>query len=132
MTDQQVTGVAVLVLGVAALIISAGVAWMLTRLSRTRQVEGAFFITVVSFLLFVVGIVLCWFGVSAIVEGGRWATVAETVYLTMTRQRMLDSRAAAGHRDQPDALSYGQRMIGYHDFKTGNLHMGGQRLANVI
>ena len=65
------TGVVVLLLGVSALMISAGVAWMLSRLSRTRQVEGAFFITVVCFLLFVVGIVLCWFGVSAIVEGGQ-------------------------------------------------------------
>jgi hypothetical protein len=53
------------------MIISAGVAWMLSRLSRTRQVEGAFFLTVVSFLLFVVGIALCWFGVSALVESGR-------------------------------------------------------------
>jgi hypothetical protein len=69
-SNQQITGVVVLLLGVAALIISAGVAWILSRLSRMRGVEGATFITVVSFLLFVVGIVLCWFGVSAIVEGG--------------------------------------------------------------
>jgi hypothetical protein len=70
MNDQQMTGVVILLLGVAALIISAGVAWMLSRLSRTRRVEGAAFITVVSFFLFVVGIILCYFGVSNIVEGG--------------------------------------------------------------
>jgi hypothetical protein len=70
MSNQQMTGVVVLLLGVAALIISAGVAWTLSRLSRTRRVEGAAFITVVSFLLFLVGIVLCYFGVSALVEGG--------------------------------------------------------------
>jgi hypothetical protein len=71
MSNQQITGVVVLLLGVAALLISAGVAWMLSRLSRTRRVEGTSFMTVVSFLLFVVGIVLCWFGVSALVEGAR-------------------------------------------------------------
>jgi flagellar biogenesis protein FliO len=71
MTEQQTTSVVVLLLGVAALIISAGVTWILSRISRTRRVEGTSVITVVSFLLFVVGIVLCWFGVSAIVEGGR-------------------------------------------------------------
>jgi Kef-type K+ transport system membrane component KefB len=71
MSNQQVTGVAVLLRGVAALIFSAGVAWTLSRLSRTRRVEGTAFITVVSFLLFVVGIVLYCFGVSAIVEGRR-------------------------------------------------------------
>jgi hypothetical protein len=69
MSDQQMTGMVVLSLGVAALIISAGVAWTLSRITRTRQVEGISFITVVSLLLFLVGIVLCWFGVSVLVEG---------------------------------------------------------------
>jgi hypothetical protein len=62
------TGVVVLSLGVAALIVSIGVAWMLSRLSRAGRVESTWFITTVSFLLFVVGIVLCWFGVSTIME----------------------------------------------------------------
>jgi hypothetical protein len=69
MNDQQTTGVVVLLLGVAALIISAGVAWTVARISRTRQVEGMSFITLVAFLLFLVGIVLCYFGVTNIVEG---------------------------------------------------------------
>jgi hypothetical protein len=69
MSSQQMTGVVTLLLGVAALIISAGVAWTVSRVTRTRQVEGISFITVVSFLLFIVGIVLCWFGVSTFVEG---------------------------------------------------------------
>ena len=69
--SQQITGVVVLLLGVAALIVSAGVAWTVARITRTRQIEGISFITVVSFLLFIIGIVLCWFGVSALVEGGR-------------------------------------------------------------
>jgi len=34
------TGVVVLSLGMAALIISAGVAWTASRITRTRQVEG--------------------------------------------------------------------------------------------
>jgi Kef-type K+ transport system membrane component KefB len=69
MSDQQLQGAVILLLGVATLLISAGMAWTLSRLSRTRRVEGTAFITVVSFLLFVVGIVLCYFGVTNIVEG---------------------------------------------------------------
>jgi hypothetical protein len=69
MGSQQMTGVVIFLLGMAALIISVGVAWTLSRITRTRRVEGTSFITVVCFLLFVVGVVLCWFGVSAIVEG---------------------------------------------------------------
>jgi hypothetical protein len=69
MSDQQMTGVVVLSLGVAALIVSIGVAWTLSRLSRAGRVESTWFITAVSFALFVAGIVLCWFGVSGIVEG---------------------------------------------------------------
>jgi hypothetical protein len=69
MNDRQMTGVVVLLLGVALQIISAGVAWTLSRLSRTRRVEGAAFMTVVSFVLFVVRIILCYFGVTSIIEG---------------------------------------------------------------
>ena len=67
MSDQQMTGVVVLSLGVAALIVSIGVAWTLSRLSRAGRVDSTWFITTVSFALFVVGIVLCWFGVSNLV-----------------------------------------------------------------
>jgi hypothetical protein len=69
MSDQQLQGVVILLLGVAALIISAGMAWTLSRLSRTRRVESAAFITAVSFLLLIVGVVLCYFGVSNLIEG---------------------------------------------------------------
>jgi hypothetical protein len=69
MSSQQMTGVVVLLLGVAALIISAGVAWTVSRISRTRQIEGISFITVICFLLFLVGIVLCYFGITNLVEG---------------------------------------------------------------
>lgn len=67
MSDQQMTGVVVLSLGVAALIVSIGMAWTLSRLSRAGRVDSTWFITAVSFALFVVGIVLCWFGVSNLV-----------------------------------------------------------------
>ncbi len=67
MSDQQMTGVVVLSLGVAALIVSIGVAWMLSRLSRAGRVESTWFITAVSFVLFLVGVVLCWFGVTTFV-----------------------------------------------------------------
>jgi hypothetical protein len=48
--------------------ISAGVAWTLSRMTRTRRVEGISFITMVSFVLFLIGIVLCYFGDSNIVD----------------------------------------------------------------
>jgi hypothetical protein len=69
MSDRQISGVIVFLLGVAALIISTGVAWTLSRISRTRRVDGAGFITGVAFALFLVGIILCYFGVSNLVEG---------------------------------------------------------------
>ena len=62
------TGVVVLSLGVAALMVSAGVAWALSRITRTRRVEGTSFITVVTVVLLIVGVVLCWFGVSTLLE----------------------------------------------------------------
>ena len=69
MSVQQTTGVVLLLVGLAALSVSVGVAWILSRLARDGRVEGIWFISVVSLLLFLVGIALCWFGVSAIVEG---------------------------------------------------------------
>jgi hypothetical protein len=66
---EQTTGIVVLSLGASALIISVGVALTLSRITRTRRVEGISFITLVSFLLFLVGIVLCYFGITAIIEG---------------------------------------------------------------
>lgn len=69
MSEQQTHGAALFLVGVALLIVSVGTAWALSRSSRTRRVEGAWLITIVSFILFVGGVVLCWFGVSSIVEG---------------------------------------------------------------
>jgi hypothetical protein len=69
MSDRQVYGVTLLLIGVAVLIVSAGIAWTLSLRSRTRRVEGAWVITLVSFALFVVGVLICWLGVSALVEG---------------------------------------------------------------
>jgi predicted MFS family arabinose efflux permease len=69
MSVQQTTGLALLLVGVAALIGSVGIVWILSRLTRDGSVEGTWFISAVSLLLFLVGIPLCWFGVSAIVEG---------------------------------------------------------------
>jgi hypothetical protein len=69
MSVEQSTGVVLLLGGLAALSVSVGVVWILSRLTRDGRVEGTWFISVVSLLLFLVGIALCWFGVSAIVEG---------------------------------------------------------------
>jgi hypothetical protein len=67
MSDQQVTGVVLLLVGLAVLIVSVGVAWTLARLSRAGRVESTWLITAVSFALFLVGVAICWFGVSALV-----------------------------------------------------------------
>jgi ABC-type nickel/cobalt efflux system permease component RcnA len=69
LTDQQIHGVALLLLGIAALILGAGIAWTLSRASRTRQVESAWLVVGVGFVLLVAGIVFCWFGISTLVEG---------------------------------------------------------------
>jgi hypothetical protein len=70
MSSQQISGVVILLIGVAALIVSVGVAWTLSRISRTRQVEGIGLITIVIVLLFLVGMALSYLGVSALFEGG--------------------------------------------------------------
>jgi hypothetical protein len=69
MSAQQTTGLVTLLVGLAALLVSVGVAWILSRLARDGRVEGIWFMTVVSLLLFLAGTALCWFGVSAMVEG---------------------------------------------------------------
>jgi hypothetical protein len=68
MSERQTQGATLFLLGVALLILSVGVAWTLSRVSRRRRVEVAWVITVLSFVLFVAGVVLWWFGVSAMVE----------------------------------------------------------------
>ena len=70
MSIEQTTGLVLLLVGLAALGVSVGVAWILSRLARDGRVDGTWFISVVSLLLFLVGIALCWFGVSNIIEGG--------------------------------------------------------------
>jgi hypothetical protein len=52
------------------LIMSVGLAWALARRSRAQRVESTWFITLVSFVLLVVGAALCYFGISNIIEGG--------------------------------------------------------------
>ena len=69
MSDQQIHGAALLLVGGASLIVSFSIAWALARASRARRVESAWVVTVVSFVFFAVGVVLCWFGVSVIMEG---------------------------------------------------------------
>jgi hypothetical protein len=69
MTSQQITGLALSLVGVAALILSVGIAWSLSRGSRTQRVESAGMLSVVSLIVFLAGVVACYFGVSAIVEG---------------------------------------------------------------
>jgi hypothetical protein len=69
MSAQQTTGLVTLLVGLAALLVSVGVAWILSRLARDGRIDGVWFVTLVSLLLFLAGTALCWFGVSAIVEG---------------------------------------------------------------
>jgi hypothetical protein len=69
MSDQQLQGLVLFLLGIAALIISVGVAWVLARITRRTRVESMWLVSGLSFLLFVVGVALCWFGVSALLGG---------------------------------------------------------------
>jgi hypothetical protein len=69
MSAQQTTGLVTLLVGIAALMASVGVAWILSRLTRDGRVNGMWFITAASLVLFLAGTALCWFGVSAMVEG---------------------------------------------------------------
>jgi site-specific recombinase len=69
MSDRQVYGLTLLLIGLALLIVSVGIAWALSLRSRRRRVEGAWIITSVSFVLFALGVLICWLGVTAIVEG---------------------------------------------------------------
>ena len=70
MNDQQMTGLVFLLIGGAALIVSVGIAWTLSRRSRAQRVESSWLITMVSFGLFLLGVALCYIGVSKLVEGG--------------------------------------------------------------
>jgi hypothetical protein len=69
MSAQPTTGLVTLLVGLAALMVSVGVAWILSRLARDGRVEGVWFPILVSLLLFLAGTALCWFGVSAMIEG---------------------------------------------------------------
>jgi hypothetical protein len=69
MSGRQVYGLTLLLIGFAVLIVSAGIAWTLSLRSRRRRVEGAWIITTLSFVLFLVGVLICWLGVSALVDG---------------------------------------------------------------
>jgi hypothetical protein len=68
MSNQQTIGLVNLLVGFAALIVSAGVAWALSRRSRVRRVDSTWFITAISVVLLVAGVVLCWFGVTTLLE----------------------------------------------------------------
>jgi len=70
MSAQQISGVIILVIGVAALVISMGVAWTLSRSTGARQIEGAWLLTTAGVLLLLVGLALCYFGVSNLMGDG--------------------------------------------------------------
>jgi hypothetical protein len=69
MSGQQVYGVALLVVGLALVMVSIGVGWAQARRSRAGRVGGAGVLTAVSFALFLAGVLICWLGVSALLEG---------------------------------------------------------------
>jgi Co/Zn/Cd efflux system component len=69
MSDHQIQGLLLLAVGLVALIASVGTAWALARYSRTGRVGSAGFITALSFALFVVGVVLCGYGVTLLLGG---------------------------------------------------------------
>jgi hypothetical protein len=56
-------------LGLASLIVSLGIAWTLAHVSGVRRVNGVGMMSSLSFVLFIIGVVACWFGVSSLIEG---------------------------------------------------------------
>ena len=69
MSSQQISGVLILLVGMVALSVSLGTAWVLARYTRARRIESAWFIITVSAVLFLLGVALSWFGVSMLVGG---------------------------------------------------------------
>ena len=67
MTDAQMQGVPLLLLGIVSFVLSAGVAWALSRASRMRRVESAWLIVIGVFVLLAAGMIFCWFGISALI-----------------------------------------------------------------
>jgi hypothetical protein len=69
MSSQQISSVLLLLVGMVALAASLGTAWALSRSSRARRIDSAWFIIAMSVVLFLLGVALCWFGISTLVEG---------------------------------------------------------------
>jgi hypothetical protein len=69
MSSQQISSVVLLLVGLVALVASLGTAWALSRSSREGRVQSPWLLIGSSVLLFLIGVALCWFGVSALVEG---------------------------------------------------------------
>lgn len=69
MSAQQLTGMALCLVGLAALIVSVSIGWALSRSSRVRPVASASVISVTSVVLLLAGMVACYFGVNSLVEG---------------------------------------------------------------
>lgn len=93
MSDQQIQGLALALVGVAVLIVSLGVAWTLMLRSRARRVESAWLISLVSCALLVVGAVVCYFGVSAFLGDRRYdgEVIAKTSARCFSGQDMVRS-----------------------------------------
>ena len=69
MSDSQAQRAAMFLVGLALLIVSLGTAWVLSQSSRIRRVESGWLVALGSVVFFVAGVVACYFGVSAIIEG---------------------------------------------------------------
>jgi hypothetical protein len=71
MSTQQIRDVLIVLVGVIMLLVSMGTAWVLSRYSRLGSGErGWFVITImVSIALFIGGIIVCYYGTRAFLEG---------------------------------------------------------------
>jgi hypothetical protein len=58
--------------------------------------------------------------------------VEETIYLTRTRDEMLNIRAKADTRDQAGSLYRGQRIVGYREWRIGSVYTPGFWRAVVV
>jgi Co/Zn/Cd efflux system component len=67
-SEQQIQGIALLLVGLALLISSLGAAWALSRRSRTHRLESAWLVTMLSVVLLIAAVVAC-FGMNSIING---------------------------------------------------------------
>jgi len=50
----------------------------------------------------------------------------------VSREKMLEARWKADHREQLGSLAWGQRIVSYREWMTGDLYSGGHWMAQLV